>query len=133
MTPTKDHLGELQKMDGDTTKFYLKMALLASQMGAFPAALTILNNLIALRAATPMARLMLAYIHVQADPTFSGRHQLLELVTEYPNFKLAKVLLALEDRERGVAGWQGLAESLVGGKDTSALLAGYLLNNVGRT
>lgn len=123
-----DQLREIRNVDGDSIKFYLKMALLASQMGAFPAAATILNNLIALKVATPMARLMLAYVHGRADPTFSGRHQMLELVSEYPHFKMARALLALEDRERGVAGWQGVAESLVGGQDSSALLASYMLN-----
>jgi hypothetical protein len=51
-----------------------------------------------------------------------------EVVEQYPGFMLAKAMLAMEDRARGLEGWQGLAESVAGGQGMAALLAQCVLD-----
>jgi lipopolysaccharide biosynthesis regulator YciM len=127
MNQTSEALSSIRRLDETSIRFFLTMALLAIQARAYPVALSILNSLIALNVALPVSRLLLAYAYCRANPGHEGRQQLLEVVEQYPGFALARAMLALEDRARGLEGWQGLAESVAGGQGMAAVLAQCVL------
>ncbi len=92
--------------------FLLGMALLGVQTKYYASAMSILSLLIDLSPHLPVVRLMKAHLLYRVSDVFEGRHELLQLIEEFPEYHLAAAMLAMEDREAGVGGWRGLAESI---------------------
>jgi predicted Zn-dependent protease len=92
--------------------FLLDMALLGVQSRYYASARTIVEVLLELVPRSRTVRLLRAHLLFRVSQAFEGRHELLELIEEFPDDHLATAMLAMEDREAGLDGWRGLAESL---------------------
>jgi hypothetical protein len=101
-------------------KFLMDSALLAIGMKFFGSAMSILDTLIQIDPSQPLARLLRAQLFCRASKGHEGRHQLLQLIEEFPDLHMASAMLAIEDRKTNTPGWQGLAESVVANGDDPA-------------
>jgi predicted Zn-dependent protease len=101
-------------------KFLMDSALLAIEMKFNGSALSILDTLIQIDPSQPLARLMRAQLFCRVSKEHEGRHQLLQLIEEFPDLHMASAMLAVEDRKTNTPGWQGLAESVVANGDDPA-------------
>jgi hypothetical protein len=114
-----------------TTNFLLTTALLGVEMKYYAAVRTLLDVLIEIKPDLALAKLLHAHLLCRVSDGHEGRRELLQLIEDFPGFHLASAMLAVEDRDANVAGWRGLAESVVeqGGDETSKKLVSVVLSS----
>jgi hypothetical protein len=110
-------------------KLLLKAALMGIQARRFRAAGRLLDHLSELPGNEVPARLLRAFLSYTATGSLDGRHQLIDLLADHPYLQIARAFLALQDRDSGSSGWQGLAESVLDAQAGGAhvKLARYVL------
>ncbi len=110
-------------------KLLLKAALMGIQARRFEASSRLLDHLADLPGNEIPVRLLRAFLSYSAMGSLDGRHQLIDLLADHPDLQIARALLALQDRDNGGFGWQGLAESVLHAPTSGAhiKLARYVL------
>lgn len=116
-------------IEAGTKTFLLKTALLGVEMQYHASVKVILDALIRISPGLAVAKLLDAHLLCRVSDTFEGRHKLLQVIEEFPDFQIARAVLALEDRVANLDGWRGLAEEVVaqGGDQTSQEVASFVL------
>lgn len=124
------HLQERQFTEHEATCLLLNAALLGVEMECNPAAGTILDAIMQRRPHLAIARLLHAHLLCRTSRGYEGRHALLQLVEDFPEFHPARAVLALEDRQTNRPGWRGLAEAIEAqdADGTSKQVAAFVLD-----
>jgi hypothetical protein len=110
-------------------RLLLKVALMGIQARRFEGSSHLLGHLAELPGNEVPARLLRAFLVYTATGALDGRHQLIDLLADHPNLQIARAFLALQDRDNGIFGWRGMAESVLGepAAGAHADLARYVL------
>jgi Bacterial type III secretion protein (HrpB1_HrpK) len=127
----EDEAASNDVLDATSASFLLNTALLGVETNYYGSARSILDALIAIKPNLAVAKLLHAHLLCRVSDAFEGRHELLQLIEEFPNFHIASAILALEDRHANMAGWRGLAESITAhaSDPTSEKVANFVLRS----